>query len=63
MYQSLEMLVSLVELENQLRIQKSYLVFRQTGSSYPFCSIVPEDLQSLLSTKEFQLSLRCEILK
>ena len=40
-----------------------YLVFRQTGSSYSFRSIVPKDLQSLLGTKEFQLSLRCGILK
>ena len=41
----------------------TYLVFRQTGSSYSFRSIVPKDLQSLLGTKEFQLSLRCGILK
>ena len=41
----------------------TYLVFRQTGSSYSFRSIVPKDLQLLLGTKEFQLSLRCGILK
>ena len=41
----------------------TYLVFRQAGSSYSFRSIVPKDLQSLLGTKEFQLSLRCGILK
>ena len=41
----------------------TYLVFRQTGSSYSFRSIAPKDLQSLLGTKEFQLSLRCGILK
>ena len=41
----------------------TYLIFRQAGSSYSFRSIVPKDLQSLLGTKEFQLSLRCGILK
>ena len=44
-------------------MSNTYLVFRQTGSSYSFRSIVPKDLQSLLGTKEFQLSLRCGILK
>jgi len=44
-------------------MSNTYLVFRQTGSSYFFRSIVPKDLQSLLGTKEFQLSLRCGILK
>ena len=40
-----------------------YLVFRQTGSSYSFRSIILKDLQSLVGTKGFQLSLRCGILK
>ena len=44
-------------------MSNTYLVFRQTGSSYSFRSIVPKDLQPLLGTKEFQLSLRCGILK
>ena len=41
----------------------SYLVHRQTGSSYFFRSIIPKDLQSKLGKREFQLSLRCGILK
>ena len=41
----------------------TYLIFHQAGSSHSFRSIVPKDLQSLLGTKEFQLSLRCGILK
>ena len=44
-------------------MSNTYLVFRQTGSTYSFRSIVPKDLQSFLGTKEFQLSLRCGILK
>ena len=44
-------------------MSNTYLVFRQTGSSYSCRSIFPKDLQSLLGTKEFQLSLRCGILK
>ena len=39
------------------------LAFRQIGSCYQFRLIVPKDLQSFLGTKEFQLSLRCGILK
>ena len=41
----------------------SYLVHRKTGSSYFFRSIIPKDLQSKLGQREFQLSLRCGILK
>ena len=41
----------------------SYLVHRQTGSSYFFRSIIPKDLQSKLGKREFQLSLRCGIRK
>ena len=41
----------------------SYLVHRKTGSSYFFRSIIPKDLQSKLGKREFQLSLRCGILK
>lgn len=39
------------------------LFIASTGYSFLFRSIVPKDLQSLLGTKEFQLSLRCGILK
>ena len=41
----------------------SYLVHRKNGSSYFFRSIIPKDLQSKLGKREFQLSLRCGILK
>ena len=41
----------------------SYLVHWKTGSSYFFRSIIPKDLQSKLGKREFQLSLRCGILK
>ena len=41
----------------------SYLVHRKTGSYYFFRSIIPKDLQSKLDKREFQLSLRCGILK
>ena len=41
----------------------SYLVHRKTGSSYFFRSIIPKDLQSKLGKREFQLSLKCGILK
>ena len=41
----------------------SYLVHRKTGSTYFFRSVIPKDLQSKLGQREFQLSLRCGILK
>ena len=41
----------------------TYLVHRKTGSSYSFRSVIPKDLQTQLGTREFQLSLRCGILK
>jgi len=46
-----------------MSITYSYLVHRQTGSSYFFRSIIPKDLQSKLGKREFQLSLRCGIRK
>ena len=42
---------------------RSYLVHRKTGSTYFFRSVIPKDLQSKLGKREFQLSLRCGILK
>jgi len=41
----------------------SYLVHRKSGSSYLFRSVIPLDLQPLLETKQFQLSLGCGILR
>ena len=41
----------------------SYLVHRKTGSSYFLRSIIPKDLKSKLGRREFQLSLRCRILR
>ncbi|MEC7867706.1 MAG: DUF6538 domain-containing protein, partial [Candidatus Poribacteria bacterium] len=41
----------------------TYLVHRKTGVSYSFRSVIPKDLQTQLGTREFQLSLRCGILK
>ena len=41
----------------------SYLVHRKTGNTYFFRSVIPKDLQSKLGQREFQLSLRCGILK
>ena len=43
-------------------MKNSYLVHRKTGSSYLFRSVVPLDLQPLLESKQFQLSLGCGIL-
>ena len=42
---------------------RSYLVHRKTGSTYFFRSVIPKDLQSKLGKREFQLSLKCGILK
>ena len=39
--------------------KNSYLVHRKTGNSYLFRSVVPLDLQPLLGTRQFQLSLGC----
>ncbi len=41
----------------------SYLVHRKSGSSYLFRSIVPLDLQLILQSRQFQLSLGCGILQ
>ena len=41
----------------------NHLVLRNTGSSYFFLSIIPQDLQSLLGRREFQLSLQYGIFK
>ena len=43
-------------------MKNSYLVHRKTGSSYLFRSVVPLDLQPLLESRQFQLSLGCGIL-
>ena len=39
------------------------MVRRQVGSSYLFRSVIPLDLQPQLGRRQFQLSLRCGILK
>ena len=39
------------------------MVGRQVGSSYLFRSVIPLDLQPQLGRRQFQLSLRCDILK
>ena len=44
-------------------MSSTYLVHRQVGSSYLFRSIIPLDLQPQLGRRQFQLSLRCGILK
>ena len=41
----------------------SYLVHRKTGSSYLFRSVIPLDLQPILESRQFQLSLGCGILR
>ena len=41
----------------------SYLVHRKSGSSYLFRSIIPLDLQPILQSRQFQLSLGCGILQ
>ena len=41
----------------------SYLVYRKTGSSYLFRSVIPLDLQPILESRQFQLSLGCGILR
>ena len=44
-------------------MSSTYLVRRQVGSSYLFRSVIPLDLQPQLGRRQFQLSLRCGILK
>jgi len=44
-------------------MSSTYLVHRQVGSSYLFRSVIPLDLQPQLGRRQFQLSLRCGILK
>ena len=44
-------------------MSSTYLVHRQVGSSYLFRSVIPLDLRPQLGRRQFQLSLRCGILK
>jgi len=44
-------------------MSSTYLVHRQVDSSYLFRSVIPLDLQPQLGRRQFQLSLRCGILK
>ena len=60
----LTLLSNLDTLKDTLRIMNpSYFTRRKSGSSYLFRSVVPLDLQPILESRQFQLSLSCGILR
>ena len=44
-------------------MSRTYLVHRHPGQSFLFRSSIPKDLQPKFGSKQFQLSLRCGLLK
>ena len=44
-------------------MSRNYLVHRHPGKSFLFRSTIPKDLQDKFGQKQFQLSLRCGLLK